>query len=161
MTGRFSGSLGSTLAKLSANYPVIFDLDGKTLRAMKGDARSTVSIAVLSSTFDEAFKSELLASSGAGNSVDFREDAVRISGHPAFVKRQTGYITTALKTAQVRLNADSLSTESGATNVTSLADSGSAELLVDIQDEGKPPAEQANLSKPIRWVTDIPGFHTF
>ena len=161
VSGRFSGSLSSTLATLSANYPVIFDLNGKTLRAMNGAARSTVSIAMLSSTFDEAFKNELLASSGAGNSVEFREDAVRVSGHPAFVKRQTGYITTARKTVQTRLNADSLIAESGTTVATSLADSGSAELLVDIQDEGKPPAEQANLSKPIRWVTDIPGYHTF
>lgn len=161
VSGRYSGSLSSTLAKLSRNYPVIFDLDGKTLRAMSGAARSTVSIAMMSSTFDEAFKNELLASTGAGNSVEFREDSVRVSGHPAFVKRQTEYITTARKTIQARLNADSLLAESGTTAATSLADSGSAELLVDIQDEGKPPAEQANLSKPIRWVTDIPGFHTF
>ncbi len=163
VSGRFSGSLGDTLAKLSADYPVTFDLDGKTLRAMNGNARSSVSIAMLSTTFDETFMNELLASSGAGNSVEFREDAVRVSGHPAFVKRQAGYITSALATAEARLNADSLAAtaESAPTTATSMADSGSAEVLVDIQDEGKPPAEQANLSKPIRWVTDIPGYNTF
>lgn len=161
VSGRFSGTLGSTLVKLSANYPVIFDLDGETLRAINSDARSSVSIAMLSTTFDEAFKKELLASSGAGNSVEFREDAVRVTGHPAFVKRQAGYITKALATVEAKLNADSLAAESGITGTTTIADSGSAEVLVDIQDEGKPPAEQANLSKPIRWVTDIPGYHTF
>ena len=128
---------------------------------MTGDARSSISIAMLSTTFDETFKNELLASSGAGNSVEFREDAVRVSGHPAFVKRQAGYITKALATAEARLNADSLTAESASSEAMFVADSGSAEVLVDIHDEGRPPAEQANLSKPIRWVTDIPGYHTF
>ncbi len=130
---------------------------------MNGNARSSVSIAMLSTTFDETFKKELLASSGVGNSVEFREDAVRVSGHPAFVKRQAGFITRALATAEARLNAGSLTAtaKSVPAGATSMADSGSAEVLVDIQDEGKPPAEQANLSKPIRWVTDIPGYNTF
>lgn len=161
VTGRFSGSLGSTLERLSADYPVTFDLDGKTLRAMKGATRSNVSIAMLSTTLDEAVKSELVASSEAGNSVDFREDAVRVSGHPTFVKRQSGYITKALASAEARLNAESAATTTESADATSVADSGSAQVLADIQDEGKPPAEQANLSKPIRWVTDIPGYNTF
>ena len=161
VSGRFSGSLGSTLEKLSADYPVTFDLDGETLRAMKGATRSNVSIAMLSTTFDDAFRNELIASSGAGNLVDFREDAVRVSGHPAFVKRQSEYITSALASAGARLNAESVTTSAESTEATSMADSGSAQVLADIQDEGKPPAEQANLSKPIRWVTDIPGYNTF
>ncbi len=163
VSGRLSGSLGSTLVKLSADYPVVFDLDGETLRAMSAYARSNVSIAMLSPALDEKFKSELLASSGAGNTVEFREDAVRVSGHPDFVKRQAAYITKAMATAEARLKAENLTetTESASTQAISIADSGSTEVLVDIQDEAKPPAEQANLSKPIRWVTDIPGYNTF
>ncbi len=161
VSGRFSGTLGSTLERLSMDYPVTFDLDGETLRVMKGAARSNVSIAMLSTTFDEAFRNELLESSGAGNSVEFRDDAVRVSGHPAFVKRQSGYITKALSSAEARLNAESETTTTAAADATSVADSGSAQVLADIQDEGKPPAEQANLSRPIRWVTDIPGYNTF
>ncbi len=161
VSGRFSGSLGSTLEKLSTDYPVTFDLDGGTLRAMKGATRSNVSIAMLNTTFDEAFRKKLVASSGAGNSVDFREDAVRVSGHPAFVKRLSGDITSALASVESRLNAEPETTAAESADATSMADSGSAQVLADIQDEDKPPSEQANLARPIRWVTDIPGFNTF
>lgn len=157
VSGRFSGSLDKLLTELSSQYPVAFDVEGDVLRANDASALTSVSIAMLSSELDGNLKDELLVSEGPGNKLEFREDAVRISGHPAFVKRTARSITTALVKARGEVLAGAPEPQTAET----IADAGSVEVLADIKDEDKAPTDQASLSKPIRWVTDIPGYNTF
>ncbi|ASJ76593.1 hypothetical protein [Granulosicoccus antarcticus] len=159
VSGRFSGSLDNLLRVLSSQYPVAFDVEGDVLRANDASALTSVSIAMLSTELDGELKDELQVSEGSGNKLEFREDAVRISGHPAFVRRTATSITKALVRARGEALAGAPESEPQA--VDTIADAGSVEVLADIQDEGKAPTDQASLSKPIRWVTDIPGYNTF
>ena len=184
VSGRFSGTLAQTLAELATNYPVLFDVGDDTLHAIDSSSGSRVSIAILSDELDDDFKKVLFEQVGPGNDIEIRADAIRVAGHPDFVKRTTGMITrtladngarhiieqkaetvvaieaavsgiaTAPAPADIDVDVDQLASEA-------VIDAGSDEMLADIATEGKPPAEQAELSKPIRWVTDIPGFHTF
>ncbi|MGQ7846500.1 hypothetical protein ACUNV4_18610 [Granulosicoccus sp. 3-233] len=176
VSGRFGGSLEQTLVELSANHPVLFDLDGRTLRATGSDNSSKVSIAVVSDELSEEFKSSLFEQLAPGNDIEIRADAVRVAGHPVFVKRVSGLITRTLADNGARqgiepdveptMEAAVAGIDSTANSVDQKAsevviDVGSDEMLADIADEGKPAADQATLSKPIRWVTDIPGYDTF
>lgn len=176
VSGRFTGSLEQTLAQLSANYPVLFDLDESTMRAVDSGSGSSVSIAVVSDELSEEFKTALFEQLVPGNDIEIRADAVRVSGHPDFVKRATGLITGALADNGARQIVELKSRVGIEGAVADLADAaddvdqtagedvidaGSDEMLADMADEGKPAADQATLSKPIRWVTDIPGYDTF
>lgn len=176
VSGRFNGKLEQTLAILATEYPVLFDLDEDVLRAAGKDSGSSISIALLSDELSEPFKRALFDQIAPGNDVEIRSDAVRVTGHPLFVKRTTAMITRTLAdngARQIIEQKASTSTESIATGIsesvddddaaitTAVIDSGSAEMLADIADEGRPPSDQATLSQPIRWVTDIPGFDTF
>lgn len=173
VSGRFHGSVAQALTDLSAAYPVLFDLEGDTLRATNGDSASHVSVAVPSEELSEEFRAQLFEQVSPGNDIEIRADAVRVSGHPAFVSRAAAMVTAAAADSGARhlvgqkAGADSdNAVADSATTVDQTAgqaviDSGSDEMLADIADEAKPPADQAQLSRPIRWVTDIPGFHTF
>lgn len=176
VSGRFTGSLEQTLAELAAGYPVLFDLDESALHAVDSESGSSVSIAVVSDELSEDFKTALFEQLVPGNDIEIRADAVRVSGHPDFVKRATGFITGALADngarqivelkSKVGIEGAVEGLAGAADNVDQAAgvaviDAGSDEMLADMADEGKPAADQATLSKPIRWVTDIPGYDTF
>lgn len=166
VSGRFNGSLEQTLVQLAANYPVLFDLGDGTLHASDSSSGSSISIAAVSSDLDDALKQSLFEDMAAGNDVEIRADAVRVSGHPAFVNRIRERILRALADGGARLLTEQNSDEevpaaASPTLEVEVIDAGSNEMLADIADESKPPRDQATLSKPIRWVTDIPGFHTF
>lgn len=179
VSGRFSGNLEQALAILSTEYPVLFDLDQGVLRA-EGKANSrSVAVAVISDELSEPFKQSLFEQIAPGNDIEIRSDSVRVTGHPVFVKRAAEMVARARTLAHdsgagslaeqnaegeldITVNdAAETPTESIPPTDVTVIDSGSAELLADIADEGKPTDEQATLARPIRWVTDIPGFDTF
>lgn len=91
---------------------------------------------------------------------------MRITGHPNFVKRTAKQLTTQIaglgsKAPEVLESVVVELPELDEFEVEPVSDAGSQALLQDIQEESKPETERASLSKPIRWVTDIPGFTTF
>lgn len=149
VSGRFSGSMGATLTALSTTYPVLFDVDDKSLHAVSSDSRSSVSIALDDPELVSKYESEWLDGVLPGNTVEFREDAIWLSGHPAFVKRRARSITSSIATDGLRLPASVVN------------DAGATAMLRDIQEEAQPTPARAQLTKPIKWVTDIPGFNTF
>ena len=150
VSGRFSGSLDETLERLSLSHGVLFDMQEGTLAAASQDESSSVSIALSEPAFADTLAQSLgsMLSEQQGNRIEFREDAVRISGHPGFVKRTAKLVTTTLGDVSAQENE-------------TLSDAGSQAMLQDIQEEELPASERASLTKPIRWVTDIPGFTTF
>ncbi len=176
VSARFSGTVPQVLSDLSANYPVFFDIDESTVNAAAGSETSSVSVAVISDELSEEFRDSLFDDLAPGNDIEIRSDAIRISGHPDFVKRTSGLIARTWADNDARTPADA---DGGMEIGAALAgiardpetadqaaaelviDSGSDEMLADMADEAKPPADQAVLSKPIRWVTDIPGYDTF
>jgi hypothetical protein len=152
ISGRFTGSVEQTLDALSDSYPILFDVDGDVLRAVDKSALSNVSIAMSDSTLGDVFMSELDGDLMPGNSIEFREDSIRVSGHPSFVKRSASRITAEIADTEARTKA--------ATGV----DAGSREMINDIQTVKK--AEDAVTKeeggrRPILSVTDIPGYTTF
>ena len=176
VSARFSGDVQQALSDLSTNYPVLFDIDEGTVNATAGEAASSVSVAVVSDELSDDFRNSLFEALAPGNDVEIRSDAIRISGHPDFVKRVSGLVARtwadngarvpvepdgeiAIGAALAGIASDANSADEAAAEV--VIDSGSDEMLADMADEEKPPADQAVLSKPIRWVTDIPGYDTF
>lgn len=150
VSGRFTGSLDQTLERLSLSHDVLFDVQDGTLSVASQDESSSVSIALSEPAFADTLAQSLgsMLSGQQGNRIEFREDAVRISGHPGFVKRTAMLVTTTLGDVSAQENE-------------MLSDAGSQAMLQDIQEEELPASERASLTKPIRWVTDIPGFTTF
>lgn len=217
VSGRFTGTLEQNLSSLSRDYGVLFDVDETTVSAVAEQAGASVSIALAQPEFAEALEADLSPDTLAGNEVEFREDAVRVAGHPAFVRRTARRITgslaelgssldavaaiaAAMPTSQevenavlenpvqasaleaveteVAESAQVSALETAETEVVESAqvsaleqtgpesegvipDSGTTAMVKDIAEESLPANEQARLSKPIRWVTDIPGFETF
>lgn len=183
VSGRYAGSLQGALSSLSSTHGVLFDLQDDTLHVTSEAESSSVSIALAGQALVEAIDGSLgkTSQTWSGNSVEFREDAVRITGHPNFVKRTAKQLTTQIaglgsKTPEIseisEISEIVKAPEAPESVVVELpplddfevepvSDAGSQALLQDIQEEGKPDSERASLSKPIRWVTDIPGFTTF
>jgi hypothetical protein len=173
VSGRFSGSLEETLALLSADYPVLFDMDREVLRATDSQSISQASIPLTGKVLDDALRVQLQGSLLPGNEVEFQEDAIRLVGHPDFVKRTASQIIRSLSDGdreQREGDADSYadpvaevaaSSDIIAPDDQPIADAGGTEMLSDIEDKTRPSPEQATLSRPIRWVTDIPGYTTF
>ena len=152
ISGRFNGSVKQTLNTLSDQYPVLFDVEGDVLRAVDKSAISNVSIAMTDVALDDVFKSELDDNLLPGNDIEFREDSIRVSGHPSFVKRSASRITAELADTEAQLSE------------TSVVDAASNELVEDIRtdeqsDERVVTVEQG--PRPILEVDDIPGFNTF
>lgn len=185
VSGRFNGTVSDALTRLSEDHEAVFDLQEDTLAAVPAGSASHVSIALDGMSVSEAMRTSLEAQAVQGNRVEFREDSVRLSGHPEFVKRLAIDITNLSSKSeqeeqrrQERLEqaraepaqqADDavsevpeaeLAIEEVATQLTT-RDAGAQAMLEDIQDEQKPESDRAALAKPIRWVTDIPGFNTF
>jgi len=172
VSGRFSGSLEDTLSELSSTHGVLFDVQGEILHATGQSESSSVSIALSGPARDNGVAG-LLGRTDAtwpGNTVELREDAVRISGHPNFVKRTARELTTEIaalgskspKEAEVSPVELSISLDiSEPATDESVADAGSEAMLQDIQQEGNIESDRASAAEPIRWVTDIPGFTTF
>ncbi len=169
VSGRFSGTMHETLATLSESYPVLFDLSDDTLHVVNKSEQSSVAIAMSTPSLDEAYRASLMEGLVSGNDIEFRDDSVRVSGHPAFVKRTAKSITTAMADAGARAQAnpseDAVAKAESEANPESEADTvvdaGAKVLVDDMQDDVKPASERASLSKPIEWVTDIPGYNTF
>jgi hypothetical protein len=160
VSGRFSGTLSEILSSLSADYPVLFDLTDDSLQAGSSDEQSNASIPLAGRTLQKTYQTELLGSVLPGNTLEFRDDEVRLTGHPAFVKRTARRIAETLADDDAKVGAK---VKAGAddTAAAQVVDAGSDEMLADIEDEARAPADQATLSRPIRWVTDIPGYDTF
>lgn len=167
VSGRLNGSLEDALEALSVRHPVLFDVTDDTLSATSSEFVTNVSILAPSQDLDEAFKRQLLDHRGAGNQLEFRDDSVRVSGHPAFVGRTAMLINKTIidpglrDSTQGAMNSARSPAENPLPGAAATLDAGAGELLADIRDEAKAPAEQATLVRPIRWVTDIPGFDTF
>lgn len=186
VSGRFTGDLEQALGELSRDLPVLFDLQQETLYATHRDQRSSVSVAVISDDLSQDFRQNLFEQISPGNDIEIRADSIRVTGHPDFVRRVTGIVTHQVAESDARtlsessesilqlgaaesatldgedaMVGDSATAEEGMEPSLAVVDAGSEEMLADIADEGRPEADQATLSKPIRWVTDIPGFHTF
>lgn len=152
VSGRFKGSVEQTLNSLSDSYPVLFDVEGDVLRAIDKVSLSNVSIAMADKTLDDSFKSELDNQLLPGNTIEFREDSIRLSGHPSFVKRSASRITAELADTEARAN------------VATVVDTAANEMINDIKadqkgDETVVTAER--IRRPILSVTDIPGYTTF
>ena len=201
VSGRLTGTLEQNLSTLSRDYGVLFDVDETTVSAVAEQAGTSVSIALAQPEFAEALEADLSPDTLAGNEVEFREDAVRVAGHPTFVRRTARRITgslaelgssrdagtamaaampasqevenavlenpaqaTALEAAETEM-AESAQVpalqQTGSESEGVIPDSGTTAMVKDIAEESLPANEQARLSKPIRWVTDIPGFETF
>lgn len=152
ISGRFTGSVEQTLNALSNSYPILFDLEGDVLRAIDKSALSNVSIAMSDASFGDTFKAGLDDPMIPGNSIEFREDSIHVSGHPSFVKRSAGRITAELA------NFEAIE------NMAAVVDIGSKEMINDIKpvsatDETVAKIEEGQ--RPILSVTDIPGYNTF
>ena len=201
VSGRLTGTLEQNLSTLSRDYGVLFDVDETTVSAVAEQAGTSVSIALAQPEFAEALEADLSPDTLAGNEVELREDAVRVAGHPTFVRRTARRITgslaelgssrdagtamaaampasqevenavlenpaqaTALEAAETEM-AESAQVpalqQTGSESEGVIPDSGTTAMVKDIAEESLPANEQARLSKPIRWVTDIPGFETF
>jgi len=172
VSGRFSGSLEDALSELTSLHGVLFDVQGEILHATGQSESSSVSIALSGAARVKAVTGSLGKSDAtwSGNSVEFREDAVRISGHPNFVKRTARELTTEIaalggkspEEVEASLVEMSISLDIGEpVTDDSVADAGSDAMLQDIQQEGNTESDRASAAEPIRWVTDIPGFTTF
>lgn len=170
VSGRYTGSLQGALSSLSSTHGILFDLQDDILHVTSDAASSSVSIALAGPALEKAIDGSLgeTNQTWSGNSVEFREDAVRITGHPNFVKRTARQLTTEIAGLGSKVpeasEAPAPAAELPALDALEdepLVDAGSQALLQDIQEESKPENERASLAKPIRWVTDIPGFTTF
>ncbi len=170
VSGRYTGSLQGALSSLSSTHGILFDLQDDTLHVTSEAESSSVSIALAGQALVEAINGSLgeTNQTWSGNSVEFREDAVRVTGHPNFVKRTARQLTTQIaglgsKAPETTESVvvELLELDDSEIESVSVSDAGSQVLLQDIQEEDKPETERASLSKPIRWVTDIPGFTTF
>lgn len=173
VSGRFTGSVSDTLAALSSTHSILFNLTDDTLQAISKDAQSSVSIALSGPQLDEQFVASLSSESLLGNTVEFRDDSVRISGHPEFVTKVTQLITSAIAEnigtkrvnsgGSAELSVQNLNSSLAAmdTTIQPVVDAGAQVMLEDILDESLPETERAALSKPIRWITDVPGYTTF
>lgn len=184
VSARFTGSVEDALRALAEQYPVLFDQKGDTLLVSHGDQASSISVAVVSDDLGSDFRQSLFEHMAPGNDVEIRADAIRVSGHPAFVRRMTGLITGQIARSGARQvggdvivdapeNASATASATASANdpaesvlapqdeELAVVDAGSEEMLADIVDENRPETDQAELSRPIRWVTDIPGYHTF
>lgn len=152
ISGRFNGSMEETLNDLSDNYPVLFDVEEDVLRAVDKSALSNVSIAMTDAALADGFKSQLDSGLLPGNSIEFGEEAIRVSGHPSFVKRSASLITAELADSEARANE------------AMVVDKGSEQMIKDIaptKQKEQTVAETNNGPRPILSVDDIPGFNTF
>jgi len=152
ISGRFTGSIEQTLNALSDSYPILFDVEGDVLRAVDKSALSNVSIAMTDTMLADRFKSELDNDLVPGNSIEVREDSIRVSGHPSFVKRSASMITAEIADTEARAKA------------ATLVDAGAQEMEKDIKTVNKVDNEVVSSEatrRPILSVTDIPGFNTF
>lgn len=185
VSGRFNGSVSDVLNTLADSHGAVFDLQTSTLAAIDAESVSHVSIAMDGMSISDAMQASLEAQAVQGNRVEFRDDSVRLSGHPTFVKRLAMDITSLsskseqqeqrrqerleqaraelARSTEAAVSAQSSGDPDSEQPAAQLAtkDAGSQAMLKDIQDEQKPASERASLAKPIRWVTDIPGFDTF
>ena len=87
VSGRLSGNLADTLAKISDSHDVLFDLQEDSLYAISKRALSNVSIALPDSGLNESIQQVLDEIRIPGNTVVLQGCAVKVSGHPNFVKR--------------------------------------------------------------------------
>ncbi|MFK7852599.1 MAG: hypothetical protein AB8B79_00740 [Granulosicoccus sp.] len=152
ISGRFSGSVEETLNDLSDNYPVLFDVEEDVLRAVDKSALSNVSIAMTDASLADGFKSQLDRGLLPGNSIEFGEGAIRVSGHPSFVKRSASLITAELADSEARANQ------------AIVVDKGSEQMIKDITSSKQTEQKVVGANdgpRPILSVDDIPGFNTF
>ncbi len=100
VSGRFNGKLNDTLAQLSEQYSLLFDVDDRVLGAVPESARSNASVALVNVDLDDSVALALLDNLLPGNTVDLHEDMVTVSGHPSFVKRAARYVATEVSLAE-------------------------------------------------------------
>lgn len=165
VSGRFEGSLVATLASLNASHDVVFDLQDKKLLVASKDSIATLSIDTNGRQLQEWFKATVQETTLQGNSVEFLDDRITLTGHPGFVDHMGKNVAIALTEAgrqfaeqpAVKPLTDVLASQP----MTDVKDIGSAAMVDAIRDEQAAGEGDVLVSKPIRWVTDIPGFDTF
>jgi len=163
VSGSFSGTLEMTLRTIAQSYPLLFDIRPEQLSVVDINNRSSTTIALGQIKLDETTKQALLADVPFGSDVVIREADVLISGHPDFVIRTadalTMYLTETSKAVLLQASSESLNNTS--------VDNASETLLTelqqseDFQQATNQQAQTTQLSRPILWVNDIPGFNTF
>lgn len=175
VSGRYNGSMVDTLRLAGEKFPVLFDLQETTLGAVSGAASVSAEFALAEAQLDDDLRQSLSGDFLPGNSVDIGVAGVVVSGHPSFVERVGTTLTQRLDSVSdaetlVEVLPSVLPVQAGADvkslNVPAAAqviDSAASvmlenELTTNTQTET---ASTDGLIKPIRWVTDIPGFDTF
>ena len=189
VSGSFNGSMVETLGEVSQQFPVLFDLDDKTLGAVPVamSTRSTISMGdtVLDAPMQQAMLADLLP----GNALEFDDEQVIVSGHPDFVERTVAEVNLAMAGPQQEESAvvassandgsETAASETAIDNGSEAAIEPSIGAAINQEDEVAEPRvnlEQVaggdeeiiaetdattSADRTIRWVTDIPGFDTF
>ena len=152
VSGVFNGSMLDALAEVREQTPVIFDMDDTSLAVMPESARLSATVALGTTTSDDQLLKTLMTDMPPGNDILVRDGEALISGHPSFVERVAKTMTVAYA-------------KSEKTDLTEPVVVSSAVQAIPSEDAAEPDAsvetETVSTPRPIRWVTDIPGFDTF
>ena len=149
VSGIFNGSMLDALEEVREQTPVIFDMDETSLAVVPESARSSATVVLGTTTSDDQLLKTLMTDMPPGNDILLRDGEAFISGHPAFVERTANTMIVAF----------------AKTDLTEPVVVSAAAKVMQSEDVTEPDesvqTETASAPKPIRWVTDIPGFDTF
>ena len=186
VSGRFNGTMVDALNAVSEQHQMLFDLDQNVLSVAAESARSSAIIPLSGSSIDDVLKSSMSSDGLTGNEIELRKDEVVVSGHPDFVKRVAGLVTTAVADAGQETDVQQAASERPAsealadpaaampaeTESASTLDTASSEQVTDaaasimIEQDAEASSrgsgsDTAGSAPRFRWVTDIPGYETF
>ena len=164
VSGIFNGSILDALSEVREQTPVIFDMDETTLAVVPESARSMTTVTLGTTAADDQLLKTLMTDMPPGNDILVRDGEALISGHPAFVQRTAKTMTVAFgKIEKVQIAATAEKAAKVDLTEPVVADAAAQAMLRE--DVAVPDAsvqtETASTPRPIRWVTDIPGYDTF
>ncbi|MFK7893430.1 MAG: hypothetical protein AB8B63_21620, partial [Granulosicoccus sp.] len=147
VSGRYTGSAHSILDAVAREHPVLFDIDDSTISAVPDAQRTVSSIVADEEPLDVAVRESITARLLSGNSVEFTDSEIVVTGHPRFVNRTARELSSALAD-QGRVNNTAeelaekkpeLSTQTSLMTMTSIeraqpvTDAAAAAVLSDIE----------------------------
>ena len=159
VSGTFNGSVLDALSEVREQTPVIFDMDETSLAVAPESARSSATVVLGTSASDDQLLKTLMTDMPPGNDILVRDGEALISGHPAFVQRTAKTMTVAYAKTAVT---EPVVVSAAAQVIPSedITEPDKAVQTEAVQTEAVQ-TEAASKPKPIKWVTDIPGFDTF
>ena len=170
VSGIFNGSMLDALSEVREQTPVIFDMDETRLAVVPESARSMTTVTLGTTAADDQLLKTLMTDMPPGNDILVRDGEALISGHPAFVERTAETMTVAFGKIEKVENAAkaaeaAIGEKAAKADLTEpvVADAATQVMLredVAVSDASVQ-TETASTPRPIRWVTDIPGYDTF